>query len=252
MMTANFIQVIIRGLILGQEWQVSPCYTALDLDGQVVTIEDRFEQPELIAWFDRYWNGDANIGVANGVADELITALPNYVTVNEVRVLARNGSQALPVQLIYAANLTGGRQADGFKTPSFVAASLYATADDYGQRGASMRLPLLTEGDVDGNFIVPSVLGGWRLAGGLLETLTENAQLAGLNMRDGSTGEMQNCNSVRPAVVKRVYPAGPVTSDTRKIFPYEGPTIPQVFSCTQWQVHDYAGTQNSRKLGRGN
>lgn len=251
MLTQNFIQIVIRGLTQGQQWQVSPCWTVTGLGGAVLTPDDYHTQPLIEGWFDRMWNGDVEIGTANGLADELITALPDTVSINEVRVIARNENMIQPVQLTYAANIVGSRTSAGFKSPTFLAASCFAASDDWGQRGASMRLPLLTEGDCDGNFIIPSVLTTLRSSGGLLDAFTRNANLAMLEMYNGLNGVQVPTGEVRNAVIQRVYANGPVTSGSRKEFPYL-PTHPIIaHTCNIWQIHDYVGTQNSRKLGSG-
>jgi len=247
----NYVQIIIRGLVEGQQWQVSPTYTVKSFIEGLPTSNMYFEQYQLVAWFDKFWNGGGLIGSANGLKDELEAELPSNVTINEVRVLARTSAMALPEQLIYAANVTGAKVITSGKGASYQAASLFAQADDFGRRGASMRLPLVVEGDTDGNFFTSGCLTRLRDSQGLLYALTNNAQLAELEAFDSTYGGVVTVNDMPPAVVQRTYADGVGGPNTPKVFPYESPAIINAGSCTEWQVHDWVSTQNSRKYGRG-
>lgn len=246
----NFVQMIIRGLVNGQRWQITPTWAVTDVIDLVGDEEFIFTPDAISTWFSNVWNGTTAIGTARGFSDLFGALFTPEVTINEVRVLARSKNMLIPEQQIFATSLTGGRAVGaGNYSPSFLAASCFAQSDVYGKRGASLRLPGLSDLDHDGNFFDATALLRYRE--GILEAFDTNPSLGELQVLTGDG--LLDVSAMNTVSVKRVFPTptGEGPSGSPRQFPYEDPYPIIAVPCTDWQVHDWVSTQNSRKIGRG-
>ncbi len=246
--TGNFLQVVIRGLYNGQQWQVSPTYTATDVAGADALVSNfDWVRPSLVDWFQRWWNGDASV-LEEGISDRLARLLPVGASVNEVRVFARTNVMTLPEQLVIVGDLNGARGSLGTVLPSYTALSCYARSLTYGRKGAAMRLPLLQEDDVTANEVVETTLDLFQ--SDLLDPLTDYASYCATEtglVVNTSAGTLVSVLELRPASVLRV----PSIATGKMTFPYENPLLISAVECGPWSANPFASTQNSRKVGRG-
>lgn len=244
----SYIQVVIRGLYNDQQWQVSPTYAITDVDGASPTSGNfNFIESELSDWFVAWWNGWGALPT-NGMADAFVAVLPETVSINEVRVYAKTNVMALPAQALITGELNGGRGTGGDMLPSFTAVSAYARSLTYGRKGAAMRMPLLIDGDVEGNNINETARNTFQL--NLLDRLTEQGTAAALETGfsiNTEAGEILNVFAMRPCAVARV----PSPTTGKPTFPYEGFANVSAVECAAWTLNPWASTQNSRKIGRG-
>lgn len=246
----NFIQLIIRGLTGGQQWQISPTWTVTDIEDTTNDVAFTYETDKVAEWFDRVWNGSDAVGTQRGFGDLFTELFTSSTTISEVRVLARTGVMPLPEQQIYAANITGTRSMSAAaRGQSFIAASCFAQSDIYGYRGASLRMPGAAEEDYEENWFNAGALLRYRE--GILEAFDFNPSAAGMEVMtpDG----IRSVITMKNAVVRRVFPtpSGEPPAAGPKAFPYESPYPIFAIPCTDWQVHPWVSTQNSRKIGRG-
>lgn len=247
----HFIQMVVRGTVLGQQWQISPCWVATALESGSSTVLD-FPEDILLDWFSKFWNGTG--GTDAGLAGAFRANLTEDCTVNEVRVYARSQAMAFPQQLVFAGSIVGNRGGGGQTQASFNAWSCYARADKFGQRGAAFRLPGVLDADQQNNFFTASALNVFRAPDQILDRLSNPLKYDanGLLVVDGFD-TLTAVNTMRPAVVNRVQIVenGQTDLNSKKEFPYESNRPIFAYSCTPWQVHDYVSTQISRKVGRG-
>lgn len=244
----SYVQMVIRGLSSGQQWQISPCWTVTDVDtASPITGDFQFINTSLSAWFIAMWNGWGVIPT-NGISDVLASIMPEETSVTEVRLYAKTNTMALPEQALITGALEGTRGDPGTQLPSYVAVSAYARSLQYGRKGASMRLPILIDTDVAGNFIIEGTRDTIR--NGILSTFTSIATQAaietGLGVLSGG-GEIVNVFELRPCSVQRVVQPG----KTKPSFPYEGFGNISAVECGAWDLNQWSSTQNSRKIGRG-
>lgn len=247
----HFIQMVVRGTILGQQWQISPCWVITAMESGSTTVLD-FPEGALLDWLDKFWNGTG--GLDNGLAGAFQVWLTEDTTINEVRVFARSQAMPFPQQIVLTGNIVGNRGNSGQSQASFNAWSCYARADKFGQRGAAFRFPGVLDTDQSNNFFTESQLGVFRAADQILDRLSNPLKYdaGGFLVMDGFD-TLTAVEAMRPAVVSRVrvVEAGQIDLNSKKEFPYEANRPILAYSCTQWQVHDYVSTQISRKVGRG-
>lgn len=242
----NYINIRVRGLVQGQAWQSS-----WNLGVERV-VDDfigdwQFEQSLLLNWFNAYWYGGGNVPVGGGISDLLLNMMPNTTSIQSVRVLARNQpSMQTPVQLELFGNLVGLRPTNpDAVAPSYIAASFLARKDDYGGKGASMRLPVGLDTDFAGQNWLPAFITEMQTFG---DKLVSNAIDSDLFVI--SNNVPAQVDGIKGVVVEHVTPPPP-TGITRKEFPYEAPRVINAYTLTGWTVHPWVSTQNSRKIGRG-
>lgn len=246
----HFIQMVVRGTILGQQWQISPCWVVTEAVAGVNIID--FPENHLANWFGVFWNGDG------GLTDRgLLGALKNWLTedctVNEVRVFARSNAMPFPQQLVYSGNIIGDRGSSGQSQASFNAWSCYARADKFGQRGAAFRLPGVLDNDQNNNFFTSTQLAAFRAPDGVLDRLSNPLKYGQGSFYVAVVGELTEVTAMAPAVINRVRETnnGQINAASKPEFPYTEERQIAAYSCTQWQVHDFVSTQISRKVGRG-
>lgn len=245
----SYIQVVIRGLVSGQQWQVSPTFTVTDVDGaSPVTGNFNFIRSSLSDWFIRWWNGDATI-LEDGISDRFAARLSEDSSITEVRVYAKTNVMDVPEQLVITGEILGTRGTGGDVMPSFMAASCYARSLRYGRKGAGMRLPILIDSDVSGNFINEATRAAIQtvLLDPLSDYATEVATGAAPLVINTEAGEILNVFNLRPCAVARV----PDPTTGKPTFPYEGFGNISAVECAAWTLNAAASTQNSRKIGRG-
>lgn len=244
----SYIQVVIRGLVNGQQWQVSPTYTVTDVDTASPTTGNfNFIQSSLSDWFVAWWNGWGALPT-NGISDRLANVLPESASVQEVRVYAKTNVMGLPEQVLITGELLGQRGAAGELTPSYMAVSCYARSLTYGRKGASMRLPLLIDSDIDRNDISPTSRALFQTD--LLDAITSQGTDAAVEtglLINTEAGELLPVFEMRPCAVARV----PDPASGKPSFPYEGFGNVSAVECAPWTLNPWASTQNSRKIGRG-
>lgn len=248
MLTASFIQVNIRGLFNGQQFQISPTYTITDVDGADPAAGNfNFIDSSISAWLVAWWNGWGALPT-NGVSDVLAALLPETALVNEVFCVARSALMELPVQASIFGELNGTRDGSLDAQTSNTAVSCRAKSTVWGRKGASFRGPFLTKGDTVGNDITESART--LIQTGILDKLTvqgtEAALEVGLTVNVGA-GEILNVFAMEPAAVARV----PNLISGKPEFPYVGPGRLSAVTCEPWTLNPYVGSQNSRKVGRG-
>lgn len=244
---ANFINIRVRGQVLGQQWQTSWNLGVGTVEGDIIG-DWQFNQPLLLTWFDKYWNGGGNVPVGGGIKDLFITLASPAVQIDNVRVVARNQfSMQVPVQLELFGQIVGTRVSTAVDyLPSFEAVSLLARKDDFGGRGAAMRWPLGREQDKGGQYWTSGFITEMQA---FCDALTTNASNAELQVQMPNTN-VAYVESIYPVVVQNVLPPV-VTPADRPEFPYLAPRVINAFTLTGWTLHDWVSTQNSRKIGRG-
>lgn len=244
----NYIQVVIRGTVQSQQWQVSPTYSITAIEGTSSIDTFAFSQPSLSAWFTAWWNGWGALPT-NGISDTLQSLMPEQCNVTEVRVYAKTNGMAVPEQAIIVGELLGERGVDIAGLPSYTAVSAFARSLTFGRKGASMRLPFLIEEDVTGNFLTETARDLFQTT--ILDQITAQGTAAametGLGVIDLVGDEFVNVVEMRPSVVQRIN--DPMTG--KPTFPYEGFSNISAIECAPWSLNPWASTQNSRKFGRG-
>jgi hypothetical protein len=245
---ASFIQVNIRGLFNGQQFQISPTYGVTDADGVDVQAGNfSFIESSLRDWLVAWWNGWGALPT-NGISDRLANILPETAVVTEVLAVARTALMELPLQATITGELNGTRGGAGDVTTSWVAASCRARSTVWGRKGASFRAPFLNKGDMLGNEVTEATRS--LIQTDFLDLLTEQGTAAAIEaglLINTALGEILNVFAMRPVAVTRV--ADPVTGNPT--FPYVGPGAISAVVCQPWTININAGSQNTRKPGSG-
>lgn len=242
---SNFINIRLRGLILGQQWQSSFNYGVTGVSG--VGDAWTFTDAQVAAWFDTFYNGGGGVPVGGGIVDLFRNLASPNVTIEEVRVLARNEeTMALPVQLVYTGAVPGTLPTSAEQQfASFISASFTGRKDDYGGRGAAIRLPFGNEQSASGQNWTTAALDSFQA---FADAMTDNAALSVMEVVT-EFGD-QEVLGVLPCVVESVLPVGSLS--LTKDFPYTDPYPIRAHTLVGWAVKPTVATQISRKLGRGN
>lgn len=245
----NFMQFTVYGTYLNLPWQNTFCWT-IDTDASGIPSGDlSFSNATLEYTTLPIWNDN---GLILGLRSRYASIIPiGQGSVEGIKVLARSSAMLGAVQFQLDDPVNGTLAGIGASNlnPSYMAAYVRATAEDYGQSPARMFVPMTADSFVDGQQVTPAFKTALNsMATGILNSINSTTHVVQVL----NAGSEDTAVTYKRCVVGRIKtevlpPNPPYKGKYKYDMPIQSGVI-LAYPTGDFVVQPRATTNNGRKL----